>query len=53
VHTRRSVIGLPGIGAGGFRHFIEKYDRAKAYCEAPFETVKVGKNKKRLVRISL
>jgi adenine-specific DNA methylase len=46
IQCENNVIGLPGIGAGGFRHFIEKYDRAKAYCEAPFETIKTGTKKK-------
>jgi len=32
-----SLLGIPKIGSGGFRHFVEKYDRAKAYCERPFE----------------
>ncbi len=39
VQCESSLIGIPGIGSGGFRHFVEKYDRAKAYCEEPFETV--------------
>jgi putative DNA methylase len=33
-----SVLGIPGIGSGGFRHFVEKYDRAKEYCEKPFDS---------------
>lgn len=33
-----SVLGIPGIGSGGFRHFVEKYDRAKEYCERPFDS---------------
>lgn len=33
-----SVLGIPGIGSGGFRHFVKKYDRAKAYCEKPFDS---------------
>jgi adenine-specific DNA methylase len=51
IQCENNPIGLPGIGAGGFRHFIEKYDRAKAYCEVPFETVKTGKNRKKLLPI--
>ncbi len=33
-----SVLGIPGVGSGGFRHFVEKYDRAKEYCERPFDS---------------
>ncbi len=32
-----SLLGIPQVGSGGFRHFVEKYERAKAYCEKPFE----------------
>jgi adenine-specific DNA methylase len=32
-----SLLGIPAIGSGGFRHFVEKYYRAKAYGEKPFE----------------
>lgn len=32
-----SLLGTAGVGSGGFRHFVQKYDRAKAYCERPFE----------------
>jgi adenine-specific DNA methylase len=52
IQCENNVIGLAGVGAGGFRHFIAKYDRAKEYCEAPFETVKTAKFKKKLVPIS-
>lgn len=34
-----NILGIPGVGSGGFCHFIEKYIRAKTYCKAPFETV--------------
>ena len=33
-----SVLGIPGVGSGGFRHFVKKYDRAKEYCEKPFDS---------------
>lgn len=39
VRTENNVIGIPDVGSGGFRHFIEKYERAKNYCEEPFEAV--------------
>ena len=38
IQCENSLLGIPDVGSGGFRHFVEKYDRAKAYCEKPFET---------------
>jgi hypothetical protein len=32
------LLGIPKVGAGAFRHYIEKYVRAKDYCLNPFET---------------
>lgn len=49
IQCENNVLGIPGIGAGGFRHFIEKYDRAKSYCESPFETLKSPKGQKRII----
>jgi putative DNA methylase len=37
IQCENSLLGIPRVGSGGFRHFVEKYDRAKAYCEKPFE----------------
>jgi adenine-specific DNA methylase len=34
-----NVLGIPGVGSGGFRHFVRKYERAKAWCELPTETL--------------
>lgn len=39
MQCENSLLGIPGVGSGGFRHFVAKYDRAKAYCEEPFETL--------------
>jgi adenine-specific DNA methylase len=39
VQCENSLLGVPGVGSGGFNHFVAKYDRAKAYCEQPFETL--------------
>ena len=50
VQCENSVLGLAGIGSGSFRHFVEKFIRAKAYCEAPFET-RHSKGRKEIVRI--
>jgi len=45
IQCENSLLGISGVGSGGFRHFVEKYDRAKKYCERPFE-VYPGKPKK-------
>ncbi len=42
IQCEDSLVGIPGVGAGAFRHFVEKYLRAKRYCEEPFETRYVG-----------
>jgi putative DNA methylase len=47
IQCENSLLGIPKIGSGGFRHFVEKYDTAKAYCERPFETT-LGKPKRRI-----
>jgi adenine-specific DNA methylase len=39
IQCENALLGIPKVGSGGFRHFVEKYDRAKAYCEEPFETI--------------
>lgn len=46
IQSENFLLGIPRIGSGGFRHFVEKYDRAKAYCEQPFET-HLGKPKQK------
>ena len=46
VQCENNLLGIPKVGSGSFRHFIEKYLRAKRYCEAPFETRMDGKQKK-------
>ena len=33
------------VGSGGWTNIIDKYAKAKHYCEAPFETRQVGKRK--------
>ncbi|MGQ0552838.1 MAG: DUF1156 domain-containing protein [Planctomycetota bacterium] len=45
VQCENNLIGIPGVGSGAFRHFVEKYIRAKSYCITPFETAHVGKRK--------
>ena len=46
VQCENNLLGIPKVGAGAFRHFVEKYVRAKRYCEAPFETRLDGRRKK-------
>jgi len=48
IQCENSLLGIPKVGSGGFRHFVEKYDRAKAYCEKPFE-ITLGKPKRRIL----
>ena len=45
VQCENNLVGIPRVGSGSFRHFVEKYRRAKAYCAAPFETRQVGQRK--------
>ena len=47
---KTTLLGIPKVGAGAFRHFIEKYRRAKEYCLQPFETRHKG-HRKELVPI--
>jgi putative DNA methylase len=47
VQCENSLLGIPNVGSGGFRHFVEKYDRAKEYCERPFET-SLGRPRRRV-----
>src|SRR5207244_1565817 len=38
VQCENNLLGHAKVGAGGFRHFVEKYIRAKDYCTHPYET---------------
>lgn len=44
VQCENNLLGIPGVGSGSFRHFVEKYRRAKAYCAQPFEKRREGKS---------
>jgi len=48
VQCENNLLGTPGVGGGGFRHFIEKFRKAKAYCRRPFETRQHGRSKERV-----
>lgn len=51
IECENNLLGIPKVGSGGFRHFVEKFDRAKAYCEQPFETTFDSSGRKQLVTI--
>lgn len=51
IQCENNLLGITGVGSGGFRHFVEKYDRAKAYCEEPFETIFSSSGRKRLLPV--
>ena len=46
VQCENNLLGVPKVGSGSFRHFVEKYLRAKNYCVSPFETEFRGKQKR-------
>ena len=46
VQCENNLLGVPKVGSGSFRHFVEKYLRAKQYCVSPFETEFDGKRKR-------
>ena len=48
VQCEAHPLGLEGIGSGGFRHFVQKYAKAKAYCEAPYEVCFLAGKKKKV-----
>jgi adenine-specific DNA methylase len=39
VSCEAGLLGTRGVGSGGFRHALAKYERAKRWCRAPYETV--------------
>jgi adenine-specific DNA methylase len=45
VQCENNLLGISRVGSGSFRHFVEKYRRAKEYCAAPFETRQLGRRK--------
>jgi adenine-specific DNA methylase len=46
VQCENNLLGIPRVGSGSFGHFVEKYLRAKRYCQEPFEILQNGKTKK-------
>lgn len=51
IQCENNLLGIPRVGSGAFRHFVEKYSRAKQYCATPFETRQHGRHKE-LVRVT-
>jgi adenine-specific DNA methylase len=45
IQCENNLLGISQVGSGSFRHFVEKYLRAKQYCETPFEIRRRGKRK--------
>lgn len=37
IQCENNLLGISKVGSGAFRHFVEKYQRAKEYCQKPFE----------------
>jgi len=50
VQCENNLLGIPRIGSGSFRHFVEKYKKAKQFCIEPFE-VRAGNGRKEVVVI--
>lgn len=50
VQCENNLLGIPRVGSGAFRHFVEKYLRAKDYCAHPFET-RIENGRKRIVPV--
>ncbi len=48
VQCENNVLGIPKIGTGGYRHFLEKYLAAKKYNRNPFEVIGSGGRKRRI-----
>ena len=53
VHCESNLIGIvngsgANVGSGGWANIIEKYAKAKQYCDAPFETRQQGGRKVRV-----
>ena len=46
IQCENNLLGIRRVGSGSFRHFVEKYRRAKDYCAQPFETDRTGSRKK-------
>jgi len=48
LQCENNVLGIDGVGSGGYRQMIAKYTSAKEYCLRPFEKRIRGKKKDRI-----
>jgi hypothetical protein len=53
VQCESNILGIVNnrgvnVGSGGWTNIIEKYAKAKRYCDAPFEVMQTGKVKKQV-----
>lgn len=48
VQCENNVLGIDGVGSGGYRQMIAKYAAAKEYCRNPFEKRLRGKRKEKV-----
>lgn len=48
IQCENNLLGISGVGSGGFRHFVEKYLKAKAYCARPYETIRTGRSNRQV-----
>src|SRR5690606_21929700 len=46
IQCENNLLGIPGVGSGSYRHFVEKYLKAKRYALEPHETSYKGGKKK-------
>ncbi len=51
VQCEASLVGIPNVGSGGYRHFLAKYAAAKRYCQEPFETRRVNGGRKERISV--
>lgn len=51
VQCENNLLGIPRVGSGAFRHFLQKYIRARNYCDSPFET-KFNVSSKKVIHIT-
>jgi putative DNA methylase len=42
------ALGIRGVGSGGFRHILAKYERAKRWCRTPDEAIHDGTRVRRV-----
>lgn len=53
IQCESNLLGIPGangssVGSGGWTNIVDKYEKAKAYCDAPFEVAIEGKTKRQV-----